>query len=37
MTSRRWLPATSLGAALFSVFLTSGAPSAQQQLLHLNR
>ena len=36
MTSRRWLPAPSLGAALFSVLLTSGAPSAQQQLLHLN-
>jgi 4-hydroxy-2-oxoheptanedioate aldolase len=36
MTSRRWLPATSLGAALFSVLLTQGVPSAQPQHLHLN-
>ena len=36
MTRRRWLTVTSVGAALFSVILTSGVPSAQQQRLHLN-
>ena len=34
--SRRWLIATSVGASLFSVLLTPGVPSAQQQRLHLN-
>jgi len=34
--SRCWLTATSVGTALFSVLLTPGVPSAQQQRLHLN-
>jgi len=32
----RWLTATSVGAALASVLLAQGVPSAQQQRLHLN-
>jgi hypothetical protein len=36
MTSPRWLAATSLGGALFSLLLTTSVPSAQQQRLHLN-
>jgi len=36
MTSLRWPTLTLVAAALFSVLLTPGRPSAQQQLLHLN-